>query len=229
MCTGKNVREQFINTKFQQKTLELIDRANAIIAEYEAQGFVLTLRQLYYQFVARQLVENSQQSYKRLGSIMNDARQAGLIDWDALEDRTRHLRTHPAWSDPANMIESAAVSYREDLWAGQSEVWIEKDARLGVIEGVCNELRVPYFACRGNNSQSEQYKAGMRYAEYLELMVATILCLYRGEADKLWLARLPSNWHAADAVASLSDAAARLGPADCALSRMVSRPDRRGE
>ena len=40
------------------------------------------------------------------------------------------------------------------------------------------------------------------------MMVATILCLYRGEADKLWLARLPSNWHAADAVAALNDAGA---------------------
>jgi hypothetical protein len=39
-----------------------------------------------------------------------------------------------------------------------------------------------------------------------QMMVATILCLYRGEADKLWLARLPSNWHAADAVAALNDA-----------------------
>jgi hypothetical protein len=39
-------------------------------------------------------------------------------------------------------------------------------------------------------------------------MVATILCLYRGEADKLWLARLPSNWHAADAVVALNDAGA---------------------
>jgi hypothetical protein len=41
-----------------------------------------------------------------------------------------------------------------------------------------------------------------------QMMVATILCLYRGEADKLWLARLPSNWHAADAVAALNDAGA---------------------
>jgi hypothetical protein len=179
------VKEQFIAKKFQQKTLELIERANAIIAEYEAQGFVLTLRQLYYQFVARALIENSQQSYKRLGGIINDARQAGLIDWDAIEDRTRHLRTHAAWSDPSDIIESAADSYREDLWAGQHyrpEVWIEKDALLGVIEGVCNELRVPYFACRGNNSQSEQYKAGKRYAEHLATGLQPIV-LHLGDHD----------------------------------------------
>src|SRR5262249_31320020 len=161
---------QFITNRFQRKTLVVIEQANAIIAEYEARGFVLTLRQLYYQFVARGLLENSQQSYKRLGVTVNDARQAGMIDWEAIEDRTRHLRTHDAWSDPADIIGSAAASYREDLWASQRyrpEVWIEKDALLGVIEGVCSEFRLPYFACRGNNAQSEQYKAGKRHAEHL--------------------------------------------------------------
>jgi hypothetical protein len=165
------MREQFIIKKFQQKTLELIEQANSIIAEYQERGFVLTLRQLYYQFVARVIIENTVASYKRLGSILNDARLAGLIDWDSIEDRTRNLRTHAAWDDPADIIESAASGYREDLWRDQifrPEVWIEKDALLGVIEGVCREYRVPYFAHRGNNSQSEQYKAGKRYADMLE-------------------------------------------------------------
>jgi hypothetical protein len=56
------------------------------------------------------------------------------------------------------------------------------------------------------------------------MMLATIICLYRGEADKLWLARMPSNWHAADAVAALAEAGAlaRLGTAGCTLSRMVT-------
>jgi hypothetical protein len=165
------MREAFINKKFQKKTLDLIDRANAIIEEYVEQGFVLTLRQLYYQFVARLIIENSVASYKRLGSILNDARLAGHVDWNHIEDRTRNLRTHAAWDDPADIIKSAASSYREDIWRDQiwrPEVWIEKDALLGVIESVCTEFRVPYFAHRGNNSQSEQYKAGKRYAAMLE-------------------------------------------------------------
>jgi hypothetical protein len=41
-----------------------------------------------------------------------------------------------------------------------------------------------------------------------QIMVATIICLYRGDADKLWLSRTPSIWHAADAVATLVDAGA---------------------
>jgi 3-oxoacyl-[acyl-carrier protein] reductase len=67
---------------------------------------------------------------------------------------------------PSGIIRSAAHSYQEDFWCGQDyyvEVWIEKDALLGVVEQPCQEYRVPYFACRGNNSQSEQYKAGRRF------------------------------------------------------------------
>jgi hypothetical protein len=164
-------REVFVEKKFQKPTMAVIEQANVIIDEYAARGFTLTLRQLYYQFVARGLVsENSQREYKRLGAIVSDARLAGLVDWDAIEDRTRYVRRLSSWDDPADIIESAAESYREDIWSGQRwrpEVWIEKDALVGVIEGVCAEYRVPHFPCRGNNSQSAQYEAGKRFERHL--------------------------------------------------------------
>jgi hypothetical protein len=163
--------EVFIPFKPRAATFSVIEQANTIIDEYLAQGFALTLRQLFYQFVARALLENMFKQYKRLGTIVRNARDGGLIDWDALEDRTREVNTHSFWNNPAGIISAAAHSNREDLWAGQRyrpEVWIEKEALLGVIEAICTELRVPYFAHRGNNSQTLQYQAGKRFAEYLD-------------------------------------------------------------
>ena len=164
--------ETFIQTKPHAATLAVIEQANAIIEEYASQDFRLTLRQLYYQFVARDLLEeNTLKEYKRLGRIISTGRDAGLIDWDAIEDRTREVHTHAVWDDPAHRIQSAAGFYYENLWKTQPyrpEVWIEKDALLGVIEGVCNEFRVPYFSHRGNNSQTLQYEAGKRFARYLD-------------------------------------------------------------
>lgn len=148
--------------------MTIIEHAIGIIDEYQRDGFVLTLRQLYYQFVSRDILPNKQSEYKRLGSIINDARLAGLIDWSAIEDRTRNVRTVSTWDNPAEIVEAVANQYKEDLWAGQEyrpEVWIEKDALLGVIEPVCQRWRLPYFACRGYTSQSEQYRAGKRFAE----------------------------------------------------------------
>lgn len=163
------MREFFINKRFQAKSLAIIDAANIIIDEYRQQGYALTLRQLYYQFVARDLIPNTMRSYKSLGGIINDGRLAGLIDWDAIEDRTRNVSSAPHWDSPAEIIEGAASQYRRDLWADQErrvEVWIEKEALTGVIARTCRDLDVPYFACRGYVSQSEQWRAYHRSLDH---------------------------------------------------------------
>ena len=99
------MKEQFIFKEFSAKTLDTIRQANGIISAYRAQGYLLTLRQLYYQFVSRGLIENTMRSYKRLGSVVSDGRLAGLIDWSAIEDRTRELETESHWRDPEHIIE----------------------------------------------------------------------------------------------------------------------------
>ena len=164
------MREVFVPKDFRKDSYAVIVAANKIIDEYREQGYRLTLRQLYYQFVARDLIANTMRSYKRLGSIINDARLAGLVDWSAIEDRTRNLESNPHWHDPESIIASAAHSYRIDKWDNQKfrvEVWIEKEALAGVIAGICRELDVDHFACRGYVSQSEQWAAGKRFARYV--------------------------------------------------------------
>lgn len=158
----------YVPKSFRPDTQTRINQANEIIAEYQAQGFKLTLRQLYYQFVSRDLVPNTVQSYKSLGDVVNDGRLAGLIDWDAIEDRTRNLRSSPHWSSPRSIVRACADQFAVDLWDTQDnyvEVWIEKDALVGVIEGICTQLDVPYFACRGYTSQSEMWGAAQRLIE----------------------------------------------------------------
>lgn len=158
----------YVPKSFRPDTKTRIDQANEIIAEYQAQGFKLTLRQLYYQFVSRDLISNTVQSYKSLGDVVNDGRLAGLIDWDAIEDRTRNLRSSPHWSSPRSIVRACADQFAVDLWDTQDnyvEVWIEKDALVGVIEGICIEFDVPHFACRGYTSQSEMWGAAQRLIE----------------------------------------------------------------
>jgi hypothetical protein len=164
-------KQLFQAFNFRRDTLALIEHANAIIAAYQAQGYTLTLRQLYYQFVSRDLLANNQQNYNRLGETISNARLAGLIDWAAIEDRTRNLRSLAYWDSPASIMYSAAYSFRIDKWARQPnriECWVEKDALIGVLERVCNRHEVPYFACRGYVSQSEMYGAAERIARYIE-------------------------------------------------------------
>jgi hypothetical protein len=159
------MKEAFIEKRFNRSSRAIIDHANIIIREHQAEGYVLTLRQLYYQFVHRKLIENKQSEYKRIGSVINDARLAGLIDWDAIEDRMRVVREIPTYDGPGHFVTKQTDYFAEDLWADQDaycEVWIEKDALVGVIERPCVTYRVPFFACRGYASQSGLYEAGVR-------------------------------------------------------------------
>jgi hypothetical protein len=180
------MREKFVDWSPQSGTRALIEQANEIIDEYEAQGFVLTARQLFYQFVSRDWLPNTHKSYKNLYTVVAKARDAGLIDWDAIEDRTREVLRFSSWQNPAAIINSSASRYREDLWAEQSyrpEVWIEKDALLGVIEGVCREFRVPYCATRGNASATLVYEAGTRFARYHWVDGLTPVVLHLADHD----------------------------------------------
>lgn len=161
--------EKFVNINFKGSSLVIIRQANEILKEMAEQGYTLTLRQLYYQFVSRDLLGNTQKNYKRLGAILNDARLAGRIDWSFIEDRTRNMRAAPHWDSPGDIVRAAANQFRYDRWEDQPnrlEVWIEKDALVGVIEPVCRRLDVGFFACRGYTSQSEQYAAGKRFEAY---------------------------------------------------------------
>ncbi len=180
------MRELYLQRTFSGGSRELIDKANAIIEEYQDQGFTLTLRQLYYQFVARALIANKQTEYKRLGSIINDARLAGEIDWEAIEDRTREIEEDAFWSHPRDVLEAVAEQYLEDVWANQPVrfmVRIEKDALLGVIERVCKQYRVPYIACRGYSSQSELWRAGKRILNHFDEFGQNTVVLYLGDHD----------------------------------------------
>ncbi len=157
---------KYKDNNFHKRSLAIITVANKICDEYMAEGYTLTLRQLYYQFVARGFIENSIKSYNNLGNVISDARLAGLIDWDAIEDRTRNLSALQTWSSPKDILTQDSKVFKYDFWDKQPvyiEVWVEKEALVGVIERSAYKWRCPYFACRGYSSQSEQWRAGVRF------------------------------------------------------------------
>lgn len=137
---------------FKPESLDLIWRMNQVIDAWQAEGYTLTVRQLYYQLVARAIIENTEQSYKRITSLVNDARLAGMMRWDAIEDRTREFITRASWTTPQSVMTSAARGYHMDLWENQPSrvfVIVEKEALVGILENTCHEYDVPLLAARG--------------------------------------------------------------------------------
>lgn len=155
---------------FKDDKLTLIRQASDVCAIYEGQGIPMSLRQLYYQLVSKNLIENSKSSYNRLGDAVSDGRIAGLISWTAIEDRERNLRGLNHFESPQHAIKDLQERYSIDKWANQlcrPEVWVEKIALVDVIGAICNKLEVDFYACKGYNSQSEAWAAGQRFADYI--------------------------------------------------------------
>jgi hypothetical protein len=176
---------EYISKTFSREHRAIIAQANEIITEYEAQGYDLTLRQIYYQFVARDLLSNTQQSYKRLGGIISDARLAGELSWDAITDRTRNVKGAAGWTSPESIIDAVAEQYRRKMWDNQPnyvEVWVEKEALANVVERAADEFNVPWFCCRGYVSQSEMHSAAMRLERRIKAGQA-VTVIHLGDHD----------------------------------------------
>lgn len=145
-------KQQYQEHRFKASSLRLIEVMERIINDYVAQGYRLTARQLYYQLVALGVIENSMKSYKNTIGILSDAKLAGLLDWDAIEDRTREFLRRSRWSSASAVVRSAANSFHMDMWAGQAErvfCIVEKEALAGVLNRVCKRYDVPLLAARG--------------------------------------------------------------------------------
>jgi hypothetical protein len=144
--------QQYKELDFRADTLALIDTMNGVIRAYMAKGFKLTVRQLYYQLVARDVIPNNLNSYKRVTGACNDGRLAGLIDWSAIEDRTREFLRRQRWETGQDILDAATNSFHMDMWLNQDHrvfVIIEKEALVGVMERVCKKWDVPVLAARG--------------------------------------------------------------------------------
>jgi hypothetical protein len=175
--------QKYQSFRFTDESLKMITMMREIVADFVRQGFVLTVRQLYYQLVARDYIPNNERSYKRITSLTNDARLAGLIDWDAIEDRTRSFVRQQRWEGGAHILEAAANSFHMDMWENQTFrpfVIIEKEALVGVLERVCHTYDVPVLAARG-------YPSGTVLREFAEQDITrypqNIIIIHLGDHD----------------------------------------------
>lgn len=175
----------YVAKNFSDAHMEIILHAREILKEYRDQGYRLTLRQLYYQYVAKGIIENTEQSYKRLGGIITDARLAGWISFMDIEDRGRRAQEFFVQPSVSGAFKDLPSNYAEDLWSDQPsyvEVWVEKDALSSVIQRPCSRFAVPYMACKGYMSSSAAWEAGQRFKTAINAGKIPLL-LHLGDHD----------------------------------------------
>lgn len=146
------------------KTLALLDEARQILAAHHP----MTVRQVYYQLVSRQVIENSRTSYQAVSNALVGARKDGEIGWEWIEDRLRRPRTVPMWAGLTEFWSTVRESYRRDVWLDQPayvEVWLEKDALSGIFEDLLGEYGVTLNVGRGYDGWDSIKNAANRFWE----------------------------------------------------------------
>jgi hypothetical protein len=160
------MKEQFREIKYQKKSLFLIERVNNILEEYKKQGIKVTLRQVYYQLVARDIIQNKDSEYRKLSSLLTNARYSGIIDWNAIEDRTRIPNIPNTFENIEHLLRVASENYQLNKWEKQDyyiELWTEKDAISSVIYPITQQYQVTLVVNRGYSSASSMYVSSQRF------------------------------------------------------------------
>lgn len=158
-------------------TQKLLELARSILAD----DHPMTVRQVYYQLVARQAIKNQDSQYKRVSRLLVDARKDGAIPWQWVEDRLRRPRAVAMWNSLPDFVADAARAYRRDVWStqpGYIETWLEKDALSGIFEDILSPFGVTLNVGRGYDGWDSIYNAAQRMRDGRGVSI-----LYFGDFD----------------------------------------------
>jgi len=174
------MKQQFIERlKLSKSNIIMLNKINDILEEYVNDGYTLTLRQLYYQLVSRDVIPNNDKEYAKLSNILKNGRMAGVVDWSSIEDRVRVPKL-PYWvTGVDDAIMDTIKQYRLNRMWGQNkavEIWVEKDALSNVLYRVTKKYHIQLMVNRGYSSVSAMYDA------YKRLNTGDII-LYFGDHD----------------------------------------------
>jgi hypothetical protein len=173
------MKEQFRQDKISSQKAEMISLINSILEDYAAQGYRLTLRQLYYQLVARDFIPNTVKEYAKLSDVCVTGRMNGLIDWDYIEDRIRRPFLQYSSDSIQDALEDTIHQYKLNRQEGQPyniEVWTEKDAVSNILKRGTNFYHIKLMVNRGYSSCSAMFEASKR-------ITGDNIILYVGDHD----------------------------------------------
>lgn len=181
------MREQF-NEKLALNAANkiMLNRINDILVDYRQQGYVLTLRQAYYQLVSRDVIPNNAKEYAKLSKLLTIGRMAGIVDWASIEDRGRQPRI-PYWvRGVKHALEDTVDQYRLNRQKGQEtyvEVCIEKDALSSIFYRVTDKYHVNLLVNKGYSSCSAMHDIYERIAGAYQNGAKKCTILYFGDHD----------------------------------------------
>src|SRR3989344_3933701 len=144
-------------------------------------GIQVTVRQLYYQLVSKQVIENTINSYKNFDRILTKARKEQLIDDSNIVDTSKPILIPSTWININEFLQDVSNAYRKSVWNTQDnhiEIWLEKDALRSVFQPITDKYDVALVIGKGYQSYTNLKETSHRIQENKELNIC-----YFGDFD----------------------------------------------
>jgi len=169
-------------------TINTVEHVREILREY---NFPLTVRQIYYRLVSKNVIPNTPSSYKMLSKALVKARERGEVDDSKIEDRSRQIlgvgdygfeSIEEFINDRITLLKYSYVFYTKRLWSNQPRnviIVLEKDALSRLFVEVADRYRVHVYPTRGYSS----YSYVKDIVRHINTKDKTTIILYFGDYD----------------------------------------------
>jgi hypothetical protein len=129
-----------------------------------------TVRQIDYQAVVKKIVDKDEKGYDAVQRMLTELRRDETIPYEWVVDHGRLVRRPFTVNGIVEALNETRKQHRKSPWQyvpDYVQVWVEKDALLGVVEPVTSEYDVPLLSSRGYSSLSLLHKAAQELNELL--------------------------------------------------------------
>lgn len=161
---------------------EVEKRRDDVQALIESMEHPVTVRQVYYRAVVKEIVPKTESGYKTIGKIITELRESEVIPWDWIVDNTRRVIEYQMFNSASAALFHCAQTFTRDPWCDADvsvAIWMEKDALAGVLETITLPLGVPLFVLKGFGSLSFIKEAAERFNE----AERQVYCYHLGDFD----------------------------------------------
>ncbi len=160
----------FADWRPQAKALALVEQVLAVLEEYAAH-LPLTLRQVFYRLVGRFDYSKTERAYDGLIEVMNRARRARMVAFDAIRDDGVTRLDNVGWAGPTDCwaaIENTVDRYAIDRQRGQERrvvLWCEASGMAPQLARVGHPFSVPVYSSAGFDSLTAKHEMAQLFAE----------------------------------------------------------------
>jgi hypothetical protein len=147
--------------KRERRTRAEVQAIREAITSLLAADHPQTVRQVFYQLVARGVIDKTEGEYQRtVIRLLGEMRLAGEVRWDWIVDESRRTRTTRTFDNIGDALRETARYYRRSALRdcdSYIEVWSEKEALAGIIWEEASTYDVPVVVSKGMPSLTQVY------------------------------------------------------------------------